>query len=80
MTTIAQVVTNALTFIVWPILTGFTVIMLCYAGILFITAQGEPEKIKTAKAAIIWVVVGLIIGIVAYSVPAIVTKVFTTTP
>lgn len=73
---IADLVTNTLTYIVWPILAGGTVVMLCYAGLLFITAEGDPEKIKRARAAVIWAIVGIIIGIVAYSIPTIITTVF----
>jgi len=34
------------------------VLMLVYVGFLFVTARGEPGKITTARAALLWTVVG----------------------
>jgi len=34
------------------------IIVLVYAGYLFSTAQGDPEKVRRAKNAIFWSVVG----------------------
>ena len=40
---------------------GIAPIMIIVAGFFFITAQGEPEKIMTAKRIILWVSIGLIV-------------------
>ena len=56
---------------------GIVVIMFVFSGILFLTAQGEPEKIKTARHAFLWGVVGVVVGIVAYSIIAIVSSFLT---
>jgi len=40
---------------------GIAPIMIIVAGFFFITAQGEPEKIQTAKRIILWVLIGLIV-------------------
>ena len=52
-----------------------TIVIVCFvmAGILFLTAQGAPEKLNAAKSAFIWGIVGVIVGIVAYSIIAIVS-------
>ncbi len=34
-------------------------IMLIIAGFFFVTAQGRPEKIETAKKMILWTLIGL---------------------
>ena len=34
------------------------VIMLVYVGFLFVVAQGNEEKLKTAKSALLWTVIG----------------------
>lgn len=51
---------------------AIAVISFAVAGILFLTAYGEPEKIKTARNAVIWGVAGVVVGIVAFSIIAIV--------
>ena len=54
-------------FILWPIFIGLVVIMITWAGILYLTARGEPGKIQTANKVLIWGVVGVAVGILAYS-------------
>ena len=56
---------------------SIAVICFVVAGILFLTAQGAPEKLKTAKAAVLWGVVGVVVGIVAFSVIALVEAMIT---
>lgn len=46
-----------------------------YAGFLFITARGEPAQIKTARGTLVWVVVGVAVAMVAFSI-IILTKTF----
>ena len=56
----------------------FSVIaVLCFlfAGIMFLTAQGQPEKIQMARSAFIWGVAGVVVGILAFSIIAIVSGV-----
>jgi uncharacterized membrane protein (DUF485 family) len=52
------------------------VAVICFvmAGILFLTSKGEPEKLKAAKSAVIWGVAGVIVGILAFSIIAIVSN------
>lgn len=40
-------------------------IMLIVAGILYLTSAGNPEKINTAKKALIYAIVGIAIGVAA---------------
>ena len=51
-----------------------SVAVICFvvAGILFLTSQGAPEKLKTARAAVLWGVIGIVVGLVAFSVIALV--------
>lgn len=51
--------------------TVFIVIAVCYfiiAGILFATARGDPQKLSLARAALIWGVVGAVVGILSGSI------------
>ena len=57
---------------VWPIFIGIAILMFLIAGLTFITANGDAGKIKTARDAMIWGVVGLIVGLLAFSLPDIV--------
>jgi len=65
-------VIGKITGVIWPIFMGLALIMLIVAGFLFLTSNGEPDKLKTARAALIWSVVGIIVGILAYSIPGVV--------
>lgn len=52
---------------IWIIFTCIVVICFVVAGILFLTAMGDPAKLKTARSSFIWGIVGIVVGIVAYS-------------
>jgi len=58
--------------VVWPIFIGLAVIMIIISGFLFLTSSGDAEKVKTARTALIWAVIGIVVAIVAYSIPKIV--------
>jgi hypothetical protein len=58
--TISQFLTatlDALVVIAFP----FIVLAVVYAGFLFVSAQGNEEKLKTAKRVFVWVIVGSLI-------------------
>lgn len=57
---------------IWIIFGAFAVIMFIWAGITFLTSQGAPQKIEQARAAVLWGVVGVIVGIISYSIITIV--------
>ncbi len=61
----------------WIIFGGVAVVCFVVAGALFLTAQGAPEKLKTAMASFIWGVAGAIVGILAYSIIAVVGSLVT---
>jgi len=42
------------------------VAMFIYAGVIFVTAQGETEQIEKAKKIILWAVVGLLIVMLSF--------------
>jgi hypothetical protein len=58
---------------VWQFFFGITVIMFIVAGILFVTANGDPGKIKTAKTAVIWGVVGIIVATISFGIVGLVS-------
>ena len=61
--------------IAWVIFAFIVVICFVAAGVLFLTAQGQVEKIQTAKAAFLWGLAGVVVGIIAYSIITIVSSI-----
>lgn len=60
---------------VWIVFGLIAVIAFVTAGILFLTAGGQPEKVQAARSAFIWGVAGVVVGIIAYSIIAIVSSI-----
>ena len=56
----------------WLIFGAIAVIAFVIAGILFLTAAGNAEKILQARNAFLWGVAGVVVGILAYSIVSIV--------
>jgi len=50
---------------VGTVLATLGTIMIIVAGILYLTSAGSPEKIGTAKKALIYAIVGIAIGLAA---------------
>lgn len=57
------------------VFSGIAVVMFVAAGVLFLTAGGEAEKITRARSAFVWGVAGVIVGILAFSIIGIVTNI-----
>ena len=74
MNTPTQIISNILSMILWPVFAGAVTIMFLYAGILFVTASGDPSKITKAKSAVMWAIIGTIVGIIAYSASSIIKR------
>lgn len=53
--------TKAFITIAFPIV----VLMIIYSGFLFVAAQGNEEKLKTAKRTIVWTIIGGLIVLAA---------------
>lgn len=69
---IGCIMKNIIDIVVWPVFAGLVFIMFIWAGILFLIARGEPSKLETARKALIWAVVGIVVGILAFSAYAII--------
>ena len=52
-------------------------IMIIVSAILYLTSAGSPEKIGTAKKALIYAIVGIAIGISAGTIVAIIRELIT---
>lgn len=76
---VVGILTRFLNWVVWPVFIGATLLMLIYAGFMFVTSRGDPSKIKAARDALIWAVIGIIVVIFAYSAVGFVTSIIGTT-
>ncbi len=65
-----QVINRLLTMVVWPVFLGLVVIMFIWAGILYLTARGDPEKFKQANLAVLFAIIGIIVAILGYRIVA----------
>ena len=54
---------------------AISVIVILYAGFRFLTAGEEEEAITGARKMITWGIVGIIVALVAYSIPILVTSI-----
>jgi riboflavin transporter FmnP len=50
-------------------------IMLIVAGILYLTSAGSPEKLGTAKKALIYAIAGMVIGAAAKAIVSVIMNV-----
>jgi hypothetical protein len=54
---------------------AIAVIAFIVAGVLFLTAAGNAEKVQAARSALIWGIAGVVVGILAFSIIAVVGSV-----
>lgn len=52
--------------LMWTIFGGLSAIMFIFAGITFLSANGDPSKIAQAKKAVVWAVVGIVVTILGF--------------
>jgi len=57
---------------------AISAVFILYAGYLYLTAGGEAEKVGTAKTQLIYSLIAIAIGLVAFSATAIVKNFLTT--
>lgn len=57
---------------VGELVASLAVIMIIWAGILYLTSGGSPEKINKAKAALTYAIIGIIVGLAATGIVQII--------
>jgi hypothetical protein len=65
--------------LVFYLMAFLALVFIIYAAIIMITAQGDPGKIEQARAIIMYALVALAIGVVAYGLVALVYSYLTRT-
>ncbi len=58
--------------ILWIVFVAFAIVMFLLAGIQFFTAQGDASKVADARNFVLWGVVGMVVALLAFSLPFIV--------
>ena len=71
--------TSKIINVVLGVLGVVAVAVVIYGGFLFLTAQGDPGKIKKGKDSITWGIIGLIIALLSWSIINFVLSSTTTT-
>ena len=69
------VVNNVLSLVLWPIFLTAVVVMGIWIGFLFLSAKGEPAKIKDATKGLIWLVIGVVVALLAFSAVVTIGKI-----
>ena len=59
--TLLELLSTILEKIIMPIAAIFVVVWIIYAGFSYVTANGNPQKIKAAHQRFIWALVGAVI-------------------
>lgn len=64
---IEQAITHVAEFLFFIVM-SVSVLMFIWAGLIFITAQGDPTKIGIAKKMVFWGIIGIVVAILSTSV------------
>lgn len=65
---------NAVLNVVWWVFIGLVVIFFIIIAVLFLSSQGNPEAVATARKALIWGGAGVIVGVLAFGIIKILTN------
>ena len=57
----------------WKVFGVVALVCFVIAGFLFLTSAGDPEKIQAAKHAFFWGIAGVVVGILAWSIIALIS-------
>lgn len=63
---------TALISSIWMLFVAFAIIMFIVAGFAFLKSQGEPSEIATARRALLWGIIGVAVGVLAFLLPFII--------
>ncbi len=74
--TVQGLINTLFSFLFWPIVVAFTVFMFIRAGIEFFNAQGDASKVADARNFVVWGVVGMVVILLAVSIPLFVKNLF----
>ncbi|MBZ9578310.1 hypothetical protein KJA14_00435 [Patescibacteria group bacterium] len=73
-TTFEELIEKLIDLIFW-VAVAITPLMIIVAGFYFVTAAGDPEKIRKAKNIILWTIVGLAIVLLAKGIISMIRQI-----
>lgn len=53
---------------------AIAIIMILVAAFQFLTAGGDAEKVKTARGTITWAVIGIVVALISFNIPGILSS------
>ena len=53
---------------------AIAIIMILVAAFQFLTAGGDAEKVKTARATITWAIMGIAVALISFNIPGILSS------
>ena len=68
-------IVNVVLNFLWPIFIGVAVLMFLIAAFMFLFARGNAEQVAAARQALLWGVIGIVVGILAFSIPFVIRNV-----
>ncbi len=72
--TFEELIENLIDFIFW-VAVVIVPLMIIVAGFYFLTAAGNPDKVRTAKSIILWTIVGFVIVLLAKGIVSMVKEI-----
>lgn len=66
---------NAFRGIIIPFLAAVAVGAVIYSGVLFMTSQGDPQKLSKAKKTLLYSIIGIILVVLSYAIVIALSKV-----
>lgn len=58
----------------WVLVAPLSAIMMIWAAILFVTSEGDPNKVKKAKDLLFYIIVGVFLALLATGIVEIIKK------
>ena len=74
-TDITSLISKIIDFLIFDVAFPVAILLVVYAGYLYMSSGGNEQKIKTAHKALIWALIGFAVVLIASSVPGIIKEV-----
>ncbi len=71
------VLNNFLNIVVWPVFITISIAMFVWAGILYLSAEGEASKISAAHRAVVYGIIGIVVALLGFSAVNIIGTIIT---